>query len=170
MSKGRPALLIIGLGLTLILFALGYSLYQQTFDQVSPAPLPERIADLPLTGSLRGAPALDELSWLHGQEFQVNQAAVGRYGASGEITLYAAGTPLSFMTGRLLIEMRDRIASAESPFTPLAERSDGQRTVYELEGMGQHNYYFQSGDLVIWLAADQQYAEVALQQLLAFYP
>jgi hypothetical protein len=66
--------------------------------------------------------------------------------------------------------MRDRIASAESPFTPLAERSDGQRTVYELEGMGQHNYYFQSGDLVIWLAADQQYAEVALQQLLAFYP
>lgn len=103
---------MFGIGTMAILFALGYSLYQQTFGQVRPVPLPGDIADLPMTRRISGAPTLDELFWLHGQEFQLNQAAVGRYGTNGVITLYAAGAPLSFMAGRLLIEMRDRIASA----------------------------------------------------------
>jgi len=81
-----------------------------------------------------------------------------------------AGTPLSFMAGRMISDMRDKIAGADTPFTPVAERDYGLRTVYELVGMGQQHYYFRSGNLVIWLAVHEQDAELAFQQALEFYP
>jgi hypothetical protein len=42
--------------------------------------------------------------------------------------------------------------------------------VYQVEGLGQAHYYFQSGDLIIWLAADKALADTSLAELLAFYP
>ena len=170
MKKSWPALLLMGFGIVFILLALGYALYQQRINQVNPAPLPEELAGLPLRDKFLGSPALTELSWMHEQEFQLNQAAVGGYGLSREITLYVAGTPLSFMAGRMISDMRDKIARADTPFTPLAERDYGGRTVHELVGMGQQHYYFRSGKLVIWLAVDEQDAELAFQQALEFYP
>ena len=107
---------------------------------------------------------------MHGQEFQLNQAAVGNYGTMNEITIYVAGTPLGFMAGRMIIDMRDKIASSETPFTPLAERQYGSRNGIRAWGMGQKHYYFRSGNLVIWLAGNEQEAEWALEQALDFYP
>jgi hypothetical protein len=167
MSKSRSALLLMGVGLVFILLALGYAVYQQKIEQIDPAPLPGEIAGLHLSEKILGLQALTELSWMHGQEFQLNQGAVGSY---GEITLYVAGTPLSFMAGRMIRDMRDRIASADTPFTPLAERDYGGRTVYELVGMGQKHYYFRSGKLVIWLAVNENADEFALQHALEYYP
>ena len=95
---------------------------------------------------------------------------MGTFGEEGEITLYVAGTPLSFMAGRLVVAMRDKIARSETPFSPIAEREDGGRIVFELDGMGQRHFYFRSRDLVIWLAADESYTEEALKQVLDFYP
>ena len=66
--------------------------------------------------------------------------------------------------------MRDKIIEGNAPFIPLGERQVGGRTVYELEGLGQKHFYFQSCDLVIWLAADANLAEGALTQSLEFYP
>jgi len=170
MSKKHSALLLIGFGVFVILVALAYGYYQQRISQIGPAPLPGEIAGLTLRGRVFGAPTLDELFWMHGQDFQLNQAAVGNYGAGNEITIYAAGTALGFMAGRMLIAMRDKIASSETPFTPLAERQYGSRRVYELEGMGQIHFYFRSGNLVVWLAGNEQEAERALQHALDFYP
>ena len=170
MSKRWPALVRIGLGIIFILSGLGYAFYQQRLNQVYPAPLPGELAGLPITGQVSGPPALVELSWMHGQGFQLNKGAVGSYGEPGEITLYVAGTPLNFMAGRMLIAMRDKIARTDTPFTPVAEREVDQRKVYELVGMGQKHFYFRAGDLVIWLAVDESQAEMALQQVLEFYP
>ena len=167
MSEKRSALLLICFGVFVILVAMAYGVYQQRISQIGPAPLPGEIAGLPLRGRVVGVPTLDELSWMHGQEFQLNQGAVGSY---GEITLYVAGTPLSFMAGRMIRDMRDRIASADTPFTLLAERDYGRRTVYELAGMGQKHYYFRSGNLVVWLAVNENADELALQHALEFYP
>jgi hypothetical protein len=170
MSKSRSALLLIFIGILFILVALGYAVYLQKVEQIDPAPLPGEIAGKSLKARVFGAPALDELSWMHGQEFQLNQGSVGSYGAGNEITLYVAGTPLSFMAGRMIIDMREKIAQTDTPFTPLAEREYEGRAVYELVGMGQQHFYFRSGNLVIWLAVDEREAEEALQQLLDFYP
>lgn len=170
MSKHWPAFVLIILGLIFIFGGLGYAIYQQRLGQVNPAPLPGELAQLPIAGQILGPPALLELSWMHGQEFQLNQGAVGSYGESGEITVYVAGTPLSFTADRVLIAMRDKIARADSPFTPVAEREDDQRTVYGLVGMGQQHFYFRSGNLIVWLAVNEHEAEIALKQVLEFYP
>ena len=167
MSKKWTALLLIGCGILIVLMALVYGVYEQKVKQINPASLPGEVAGLPLEGSIYGGPALAELSWMHGQEFQLNEGAVGSY---GEATLYVAGTPLSFMAKRMMVDMRDKIVGSETPFTPLNEMKYGSRTVYELVGMGQQHYYFRSGNLVIWLAANEQVAELALQEALDFYP
>jgi hypothetical protein len=52
----------------------------------------------------------------------------------------------------------------------LGELKDGNRLIYELEGMGQRHYYFQSGKLLIWMAANPELAEQAITEILKFYP
>jgi hypothetical protein len=170
MSKVWLAWILIGVGLIIILLALGILFYQQRADHITPAPLPDYLASLSMERSVFGSSALNELAWLHGPEFQLNKGAVGTYGEGNEITLYVAGTPLKFLAGRLLVAMRDKIARSETPFTPLAEREQGGRTVYELQGMGQRHFYFRSNDLVVWLAVDEVISDAALNQVLDFYP
>ncbi len=95
---------------------------------------------------------------------------MGIYGDGAQATVWVSGTPINLLAAELLKAMRNRIAEGNSPFTPVAERQDGGRTVYELDGMGQKHFYFQSSTLVIWLAADSEIAEQALKEMLAFYP
>lgn len=163
-------MVLIVTGFFIILIGLGYDYYSQSLAQVSPAPLPVKLAGFPLSGRMLGHPAINELTWMHGKGFPLTKGAVGTYGPDNQITLYVAGVPIKFMAGRLLIAMRDKIAEANSPFTPLAAREINQHTVYELEGFGQRHYYFRSDDLIIWLAADETFAEEALGQVLSFYP
>ena len=170
MSKQSLEAALIGLGVIIFVFGLGYACYLQTLEQISSAPLPTQLVALPLSGRIDGRLALTELSWMHNQGFPLSKGAVGTYGGENEITLYVAGTSLKFMAGRLLVAMRDKIAETNSPFTPLAEREINRCKVYELQGMGQLHYYFRSEDLIVWLAADETQAEEALRQVLEFYP
>jgi hypothetical protein len=95
MSKRWLAMLFVGTGILFILAASGNAVYLGRFDQIEPASLPVEIAGMSLEGQVLGAPALTELSWMHGQDFQLNQGAGGSYGAGKEIMLNVAGTPLS---------------------------------------------------------------------------
>lgn len=170
MLKKSAAILMVGLGILVVLVAAILAMYQHRINQITSAALPDEVAGLTLRRSVFGQQALNELSWMHGQEFQLNQGAVGIYGSGDETTLYVAGTPIGFMAGRMITAMRDKIARGESPFTPLGEKNDGSRTVYKLEGIGQQHYYFRSGNLVIWVSVDNAQAEVVLGEVLDFYP
>jgi hypothetical protein len=170
MYKLRLARFLIGFGLVIIIIALGFGYYQQVAARISAAPLPKALASFSIKRNVLGRSALDELSWLHDQEFQLNKGAVGTYGEENEITLYVAGTPISFIAGRLVAAMHDKIARSETPFTPIAKGEYGGRIVYELQGMGQQHFYFRSNGLVVWLAVDKPHAEQALRQVLEFYP
>ena len=66
--------------------------------------------------------------------------------------------------------MRSRIAEGNSPFNPIGELENGQRTIYMLEGLGQTHFYFQSGKQIVWTAVDATLYEKALQQILDYYP
>ena len=70
----------------------------------------------------------------------------------------------------MIIYMRDEIATGSSPFTPEGERFINDRTIYTFDGMGQKHFYFQSGRLIIWLAADENIAEQALYEILEYFP
>ncbi len=164
------SLFLIGLGVIIILGVFGFGYYNHLITNPKPAPLPEKISEFPLRRHIFGMQAVDEINQLHSLEFPLSSGAVGIYGNQGEITLWVSGAPTNSMAARLTSDMEMRIAEGNSPFTPLGERDDGDRLIYELDGLGQKHFYFQSGKLLIWLAADFDIAEKVLDAALVFYP
>ncbi len=136
MSKQSLALALTNLGVIILIFALGYACYLQSLEQISSAPLPDQLVALPLSRRIDGRSALTELAWMHNHGFSLSKGSVGTYGGENEITLYVVGIPLKFLAGRTLVAMRDKIAEANSPCTPLAEREINRCKVYELQGRG----------------------------------
>jgi len=165
-------LALIGLGVIFIIGTAGFWSYNQKLQNPALAPIPERVAGLALTQSLFGKEAIAEFTRLHGNEFPLVSGAMGMYGSSHSVTLWVAGATAPLTAGKMVIAMRDKIASTSgrSPFLPIGEREAGSRTVYELDGMGQKHFYFQSGKLIVWLAVDPERAEEILTQILNFYP
>ena len=164
------AIVLIVLGAAFILASAGYYLLLQVLDNPGLEPLPGQLAGLPRVSQVTGASAVLEINQMHGKEFPLTSGAVGIYGDGRQATLWISGAPGGWMAERILIQMRDKIADGESPFVPLGERQLDGRTVYELNGLGQKHFYFRSGNLIIWLAADGNLADGALKQSLEFYP
>jgi hypothetical protein len=131
--------------------------------------LPNQLAGLNLTDSASGDEAIRDFADLHGKEFPITSGAVAIYG-NRRITLWVAGTQSARVASELTNAMQGKIATVNSPFKTVNEIKDGGRSVFALEGMGQKHFYFQSRNLVIWLAADPDVAENALQQTLETYP
>lgn len=167
--KGLLGVAMVVTGVFISLGGVGYALVNKGMSDPGPAPIPRQVANLPLSRAASGWQAASEVARLHGKELALNSAGVGVYGPEQSITIWAAGAPLKPLAGRMLSVMRDKISEGNSPFAPLGERRDGKRIVYELEGLGQKHFYFQSGNLIVWLAADAELAEPALEQTLEFY-
>lgn len=155
---------------TLISFAaFGWLYYEQKLANPSPEAIPDTLSSLPLTEQMTGRQAAFDFSQLHGKRFPLTSGNVGIYG-DHQITLWVAGAPLKVVAAKMINAMRDKIAEGRSPFTPTGEFLNNGRTIYSLDGMGQKHYYFQSENLVIWLAVEPDNAEAALQQLKEYYP
>jgi hypothetical protein len=163
-------LALISAGLFFLLAGIGYWSFDEAIRNPSAARLPEQITNLPLAGKTTGQQAVWELTRLHQKGFPLASAAVGTYGGEHQVMLWVSGAPITPLAGRMLVSMRDKLAEGRSPFTPTGERVDGNRLIYELEGMGQLHFYFQSGKLLVWMAANPELAEQALAEILKFYP
>ncbi len=160
---------LVGIGLALFFGAAGWVYFNNLVAHPAAVTLPERVAGLAMTEYKTGAQAAADFTNLHGRQFPIASGAIGIYGED-QITLWAAGAPVDFIATRMLDAMQEKIAEGNSPFTPLPELNDSSRTVYVLEGMGQKHFYFQSQNLIIWLAADPTIADQAIQQILEVYP
>ncbi len=168
MKRFLPVGLIV-VGILLIVGALARFYFGSLISQPAEVSLPDSIAGLRITNYTTGAQAVAEFENLHGKQFPVTSGSIGVYG-NNEITLWVAGAPSGAIALELTNAMREKIASGNSPFTPLEQLNQGNRTIHVLEGMGQKHYYFQSQNLVIWLAVDPVLAGQALQQILEVYP
>lgn len=160
---------LIVLGIALLLGALGWFYLDNLVSHPAVMPVPKQIAGLPLTDRMTGAQAAENFINLHNQKFLITSGAIGFYG-SNQAALWVAGAPFSFMAAGMVNSMRDKIAEGNSPFIPMNEFKIGGRTIYEMEGMGQRHFYFQSNNLVIWLAADPSIADEAIEQILEAFP
>lgn len=160
---------LVTLGVLLFLGGLGWLYLDNLVNHPASLPLPGKIAGLSLTNQMTGAQAAENFINLHGRKFPLTSGAIGFYG-DHQATIWAAGAPFKVMATRMVNTMRDRISEGGSPFTPIEEIKDGGRTIYALEGMGQKHFYFQSDNLIIWLAADPSIADDALKQTLEAYP
>jgi hypothetical protein len=170
LSKRIISLLLILTGMLLSFGGIGYAYVMRGTSNPGAAPLPREVAGKQASRMSIGWQAAGEVSRLHGKGFPLNTAGVGDYGSDRSITIWATGAPLKVMAGRMVIRMQDKISEGNSPFTPLGERRHAGRNIYELEGMGQKHFYFQSSNLVVWLAVNADLAEQALSETLEFYP
>lgn len=166
--KRTIPIFLMGLGI-LLLFGSGWFFLNAQVNRPARDSLPTEIAALPLMQKTSGDGAIAEFENLHGKQFPVTSGSIGIYGEQ-QITLWVAGAASPSSASGLVESMQAKIAGGNSPFTPLEQFQQGSRTVYVLEGMGQKHYYFQSQNLVIWLAADPALADRSIQQILEVYP
>jgi hypothetical protein len=124
--------------------------------------LPARLGKVSATGVQTGQAAISAIESLHGHGFALTDAAVAQY---GEATVWVAQSRDEPGAADMTAAMQQRIAVANSPFTPEGTREIGSRLVYVLSGMGQAHFYWQTGDKVIWLAAPLTEAEQDLAEL-----
>ena len=165
---GRARFLFIT-GATLVLGGILGAVLIGRLGRVDELQLPDRLGELALVEAQSGAAAAAEIQRLHGRAFPLASAAFARYGPSGEASLWIAGTASEDAAAELLEAMRLAIETADSPFTPLEPKRIAGVTVYPLRGMGQEHMYFQSGRLVLWLAADAGVAEAARLSVVEAY-
>lgn len=166
----RLPLVLALLGLLLIGSGFGYGAYQRAIAAPGDAPLPPTVAELPLIEEVSGPEAAQNIARLHRQAFPLSGAAVGTYAdAVTAATLWVSAAPVAAMAAGMVRAMEEAIGSGGSPFVPEETRQVDGRSVYVLAGMGQRHFYFRSGNLVIWLAADETLADAALTGVLAFY-
>ena len=167
----QPLPLLLGLlGLLLVGSGIVYGSFERAVASPGPAPLPRSVAGLELTEELAGPEAAGNIAQLHRQHFPLSGAAVGTYRDGGQsATLWVSESPVALLASRMELAMEQAIATKESPFMPEESRRVDGRVIHVLTGMGQGHYYFRSGNLVVWLAADQALAEAALTEILNFY-
>lgn len=167
-SKWPPTFLIV-LGAALIALAAAFPAILSAKPEPASTPVPGQVSGYTLVSEATGKAALSEFSQLHGKSLSVLSGSRATYGAGNQVTLWVAGTSSNEDTRQLLEDMRDKIAEGKSPFQPTENRQVGERTIYTLDGMGQKHFYFQSGKNLIWLAANVEIADRALQDALNYY-
>ncbi len=132
--------------------------------------LPASLAALPLAARTEGSAAITEIGRMHAGDFALTSAAIGRYGASAEGTLWVAELPDEAAALQMAESMRQSIAAGTSPFHETGQRARPDGPIHELEGMGQTNFFYASTRHVVWLAAAPLIADQALQDTLEVYP
>jgi len=167
--KRNASIILIGIGLLLFFATVLWIYFNNLITHPTAAFLPNQVAGLSLGTKMTGIEAIQEFDMLHKNQFPLTSSAIGIYGDQ-KATLWVGGAPFSFMAADMVNAMRDKISTGRSPFNPMDEFKNGERTIYVLEGMGQKHYYFQSKNLVIWLAVSPALANQALQQTLEIYP
>lgn len=167
----RPiAGLVILMGVILLAGSLIFVYLTRPNANPEASKLPRSIASLPLKTAAYGPEAVAEITRLHGKEFPIDSGAMGMYGDTNQISLWVAGFSTNSIASQIVSAMEEKIALGNSPFTPTEQLEVGNRTIYYLDGMGQKHIYFQSGNLVLWLAADPTVADEAIHQILEVYP
>lgn len=169
MLKRFGPLVMIGLGAILLLSATAYWIGAQARPTPAALAVPETLAGLKRTGITIGPEAVAEMAQLHGKSLPLTSAAMASYGDSSA-ALWVSGAQSTESAAEQVRAMTEKIAEGRSPFRPTGARQAAGRTVYALTGMGQQHFYFQSGNLVLWLSADPSVAEDVLGDAMVFYP
>jgi hypothetical protein len=169
MNKRVIPIVLIVIGILIILSAVGILLHPKLARSPQKELLPQSLGGLPLNQAVYGPEAIAGVIELHGVDFALEDAAIGQYGAQGEITLWVSVEPDEPTAAELNDLMTEKINEGRSPFTlPVIQQIDGT-PIYVLEGLGQMHYYWQAGDLILWLAADYDIANQVLGECLDFY-
>lgn len=133
--------------------------------------LPPALAGLRLEEAVTGRAALEEINRLHGRPIFSGSGVIARYrGEAGMATLWIARARSPLQATWLLWRMNRRMRGGTRVFSAPRQLEVQGRMVFVTEGLGQRHLYYQSGALLLWLAAPPAIADEALQQLLRRFP
>jgi hypothetical protein len=167
MKRKNLSLLFILSGGLIFLAIFALLIYQS--GGKSSIPTPAKLAGLAHSRIVTRNAAVQEIQQMHGKNFEFTGASVVDYDA-GRVRLWVAELRDSSQAEAMIQAMYDSIVLGKSPFTFIQQQGFGGRTIYGLEGLGQVHFYFQSGSRVVWLGADPDLAEAALDETLSFFP
>jgi hypothetical protein len=162
-------IVVMGLGAVVLVLAAAAAPLALKLMNPAAASLPPALGGMPIQGAIYAAEAVETIDRMHANSFPLSSGAVGVYGPFNEAVLYISGAPTEGLAQRMIVEMTERIAEHETPYTPTGEEIINGTLVYILEGHGQQHFYFQAGSLLIWLAADEWLADQALMDSVRFY-
>jgi hypothetical protein len=125
----------------------------------APPPVPSTLGELPLTHTLQGDDALQEIGRLHGKRILARDGFVAHYGRDGAAAmLYVsrahAGLIARWQLSRMVEGIGRGASNAEGRFFHLKAREQDGFTLYSALGLGQIHYFYRSGATIVWLAAD----------------
>jgi len=163
-------LLVLVLGSSLVLIGTGLFFFNSALQNPGTVSIPKELSNETLFLQQNGWRVMDEFNRLHQQEFPLTAGAIGTYGSNQDIKLWVGETFLKILARKMIVDMQDKIADGSSPFTLNGVLQFGGRPIYGLDGMEQKHFYFQSGKLIVWLAADEAIVEQSLAEILEFYP
>jgi hypothetical protein len=147
-------IIVIAVGLVVLVAAALAAPHALRLMNPAAASLPPTLGGMPIQGAIYAAQAIETIDQMHDNDFPLSSGAVGVYGPFNEAVLYISGAPTEGLARRMTVEMTEKIAESDTPYTPTGEERTGGVDVYELEGHGQKHFYYQVGKLLIWLAAD----------------
>jgi hypothetical protein len=168
MRKKLP-FLFVGLGMVFLAVAGAYFWHLTLpLKAGNPSDVPQSLAGVALSQVMTGEEAIRSINQLHGKEFPLEDGSVAVYG-SENATLWISVAADDAAARELTDQMVARIAEGDSPFTDEGAMDIGGVTLYALTGLGQHHFYWQSGNLVLWVAADDDIASDVLHEAMAYY-
>lgn len=133
----------------------------------APPAMPPALGGLPRTHALQGQEALQEINRLHGKSIPSRDGFVAHYERDGAVAmLYVTraylGPIARWQLSRMVNGIERGKANVEGRFTHLKAREQDGLTLYSALGLGQVHYFYRSGAMIVWLAADPQVARPAL--------
>jgi hypothetical protein len=162
-------IVVIAVGLVVLVTAVLAAPHALLLMNPTAASLPPMLGGMPIQGAIYADQAIETIDQMHDNAFPLSSGAVGVYGPFNEAVLYISGAPTERLASRMTVEMTEKIAESDTPYTPTGEESIDGVHVYVLEGHGQKHFYYQAGKLLIWLAVDEWLAEPALMDSILFY-
>lgn len=136
------------------------------------APPPIKVAGLEFGQIVKGQKALAEIDKLHGKDIQIKAGYIVQYHGtrSGKSATLWVGQTANVSQAKIFVEqMTSRIKAGNTPFQMREEKQVNGRLIYTMFGLNQAQFVYSLKDKVIWLSADDDLAERALEDVVNFY-
>lgn len=135
-------------------------------------PIPQKLADMRLTQSIKGADAISQISQLHRLNMELVDGIVAQYEGSGvalsrQATLWIGMMDTAKQAEQLINRMTESIQQGNNKTFGHFQRLNVKGiTVYSVLGMGQIHYYYWRGNRTVWIAIDTDIAQQALNEII----
>lgn len=122
--------------------------------------VPRELAGLELQHEMSGEEAIQDISKLHGTDIEVVNGYIAQYGdAAKEAVLWIAQARDENDAKGLLQAMDVKIPQSKVFGNRRVEEKNGG-TYYYVDGAGMRNYYWQQGNLVVWIGVKDTSADM----------